>query len=148
MEPLMTFLNKFSVNIEDIGEVHKYDKQYFKGEKAIVKDDNLLGAGLFLGESKDKEFKPSPAMMELISKNCDKKIFVDEKAEWLFLCGRDLFGKSIIRSNVDSGLVLIQNEHDENLGYGKIISKVDTKTSKVVVKNILDRGYYLRRERK
>lgn len=149
MEALKTFLSKFEVAPEQIGDIHKYNKHYFIGEQAIVKDDNLLGSGLYLGYlNNNKEFTPSPAIMEIIAKNCEQKIYVDEKAEWLFLCGRDLFGKSIIKTNVQEGLVLVQNEHDENLGYGKIISKVDTNSSKVVVKNILDKGYYLRRERK
>ena len=81
----------------------------------------------------------------MLSKDSKKKLYVNKKAEWLFLCGRDLFGSSIKRSDVKKGLVLVQNEKDENLGYGKITLPLSNK-DRIVVKNILDRGYYLRKE--
>ncbi|MBW2987614.1 hypothetical protein KY336_03620, partial [Candidatus Woesearchaeota archaeon] len=39
--------------------------------------------------------------------------------------------------------VLVQNKKDENLGYGKIVRK-----GKVFVLNLMDRGDFLRRERR
>jgi ribosome biogenesis protein Nip4 len=70
---------------------------------------------------------------------------VDDKAEWLFLCGRDVFGKSVVKANVNSGIALVVNSKKEVLGYGKITGELKNK-ERVFVKNILDRGDYLRRE--
>lgn len=99
--------------------------------------------GIFLGEIVRKEFKPSLALLELLAKHSDRKVFVDDKAEWLFLCEKDIFKSSVIKCNAKTGLVLVQNKDDENLGYGKLVRR-----GMVSVKNILDRGDFLRRERR
>jgi len=57
----------------------------------------------------------------------------------MFLCGRDAFADNIVKANVNSGLVLVQNEKDENLGLGILNEKG--------IRNILDRGDFLRREK-
>lgn len=101
-------------------------------------DRQPLGAGIYLGTEKAKRFTPSLALLEIISKTSEKKVFVDDDAEWLFLCGRDLF-KDSIKTEMKKGLVLVQNKDDENLGYGMLRDGF--------VKNLLDRGDFLRRER-
>ncbi len=104
----------------------------------------LVAAGLYLGEEQ-KRMRPSPALVAYIAAQTDRhKVVVDEKAEWLFLCGRDVFAKAIISQAkpTKNGLVLVNNHRGENLGYGKAMRK-----GQVVVKNLLDRGEYLRRER-
>lgn len=118
--------------------------EYFLVDEKVrkVKDQikhKVISAGTFLGKDQGDKFVPSLALIEIISKQSDKKIFIDEKAEWLFLCKRDIFLTSITKKNVESGIVLVQNQHDENLGLGNI--------KKDQVKHILDRGDYLRRER-
>ncbi len=102
-------------------------------------------AGLFLGEEKSKKFKPSIALLDLIGHASPRWVMVDDKAEWLFLCGRDILGQSVIKANVNSGLVLVVNSKKEVLGYGKITGSLQN-TQKMFVKNILDKGDYLRRE--
>ena len=82
----------------------------------------------------------------MVAKKTDRKIFVNRKTAWLFLCGRDIFGRGIVKSNVKKGLALVQNEADENLGYGEIIADLGNK-DKVVAKNLFDRGNFLRREK-
>jgi ribosome biogenesis protein Nip4 len=106
--------------------------------------DEPQSIGIYLGQ----ENKPSLALLELIAKHSDRKIFVDEKGEFLFLCGRNLMGRSIKKYNVDEGVVLIQNMNDENIGYGKVTGNLTRRDNeeKIVVKNILDRGNFLRRE--
>lgn len=99
----------------------------------------LSTIGLFLGETKNNAFFPSLALLTILAKQSQKKAFVTDKAAWLFLCGKDIQNESIIKKNSKEGIILVQNKNDENLGYGKI-----TKTG---IKNILDRGDYLRRER-
>jgi len=102
--------------------------------------------GTFLGETK-KTFKPSISMIDIISKHSISKVFVNKDAEWLFLCGRDIQGQSIVKADTKKGLALIQNERDENLGYGKFATGL-ARDDRIVIKNILDKGDFLRREQK
>ena len=109
--------------------------------KNLKIDRETHSKGLFLGEDK-KGFKPSLALLEMIAKDSKRKAFLNEKGAWMFICGRDVFGESIEKSSVEEGLVLVQNDKDENLGYGKIWKK----KGELFIKNILDKGDYLRRE--
>ena len=136
------FLDKFGFKIDSV----KYGKKHYLVDDSLDVDLIPKSIGVFLGEE-SKEFKPSLALLELIAKKSDRKIFIDDKAEWLFLCGRDLFGKSIKKANVSEGLLLVQNLRDENLGLGKVVNNLKIK-DKVVVKNVIDRGDFLRRERR
>lgn len=112
-------------------------------------DKNLgrpaYSAGLFLGESKGNKFYPSPALLDSIGRATDQWVMVDDKAEWLFLCGRDVFASSVVKANVKRGLVLVANRNREVLGYGKIVGGLEKK-DKVYIKNFLDKGDFLRRE--
>ena len=77
------------------------------------------------------------------------KIIVDKKTAWLFICGRDVFRKGIIAVNGSlrkGDYALVLNEFDECLGFGKITRRLDEERAKVVVRNILDIGDFLRRE--
>ena len=95
-----------------------------------------------------RKFIPSPAFPDLLSEKTQKKVSINSKAEWLFLCGRDVFETSVMKNNsglscseLKSGnLVLVQNEKDENLGVGRVGEKM--------IKNLLDKGSYLRDEGK
>jgi len=104
-------------------------------------------AGLFLGEEKGKKFTPSLALLDMVGMTTHKWVTVDDKAEWLFLCGRDVFAQSVLKANVKSGIVLVANKNKEVLGYGKITGSLE-KADQVYVTNILDKGDYLRREMK
>jgi ribosome biogenesis protein Nip4 len=136
---------------EKIGWVRKNNDFFLADESLIETAEKIpkdyLSIGVFMGNVKNKEFKPSIALVELLSKISDRKIFISKKSEWLFVCGRDLFGESIVKANAREGLVLVQNEADENLGYGLIVDNL-AKKNKAVVKNLLDKGHFLRKERK
>jgi 60S ribosome subunit biogenesis protein NIP7 len=153
MKEIIKDLNEF-VSIftdERLDAVQIRKKSFLAGKELVdlmekIKQKEGLdpeSIGIFLGEVVRKEFKPSLALLDLIAKSSDRKVFVDEKAEWLFLCGKDIFKSSVIKRNAKAGLVLVQNKNDENLGYGKLVRRGD-----VFVKNILDRGDFLRRERR
>ncbi len=94
-----------------------------------------------------RKFIPSPAFPDLLSDRTGKKVNINSKAEWLFLCGRDVFESSVMKTNSGlrsselkpGNLVLVQNEKDEALGVGRVGEKV--------IKNLLDKGSYLRDER-
>ncbi|MBW3014680.1 hypothetical protein KY335_05580 [Candidatus Woesearchaeota archaeon] len=124
----------------------KIRRNYYLADKSLLdirdkikKNMNLEpeSAGVFLGTEK-KDFTPSFALLELLSKHSKKKAFVDDKTEWLFLCGRDIFKESVKKCSAKEGLVLVQNKHDENLGLGKIVDKKD-----LFIKNISNRGKFL-----
>ncbi|MBR9677451.1 hypothetical protein GOV04_04880 [Candidatus Woesearchaeota archaeon] len=103
-------------------------------------DREPFSAGLFLGEEKKDLFKASLALLEIIAKDSDTKVFVNDKAEWLFLCGRNILPESITKKIAKKGTVLIQNERDENLGLGKY-------ENDGTITNLIDRGDFLRREK-
>ena len=134
-----------------IENVVKIKNKYFlldKDEREIFEKIPLdaESVGIFLGEEKRNEFSPSLALLDILSKISDRKMVIDEKSAWLFLCGRDVMGHSVVSSNVEDGLVLLQDKNDRNLGYGRIIANLKRRNDTIVVKNILDRGDYLRRE--
>ena len=91
---------------------------------------------------------PSTTFLQQIAKQARKHITVNAKGEWLFICGRDIFGKAIIEHNNPAvgDRVVILNEHKECIGYGDMIAPLDSK--RVVVKRLFDIGDLLRRERK
>jgi ribosome biogenesis protein Nip4 len=150
----LTLFNKFTKQFTDadIADVHRFGRNFYQAEERLWDIKNgitrdIYSLGLFLGEEK-MGFSPSPALIDLISKFPDaesKKIFVNKKAEWMFLCGRNVLSESIAKNpnNLGEGLVLVQNEQDENLGYGTF-KKEDT----LIVKHILDKGRYLRIDEK
>jgi ribosome biogenesis protein Nip4 len=98
--------------------------------------------GLPLGKE-DRGFRPSLFLLEELSKISSNKIFINDKAEWLFLCGRDVFEESIVRDETTGDIFLVQNERDENLGYAERVGH----GHKILLKNLMDRGDFLRRER-
>jgi ribosome biogenesis protein Nip4 len=106
--------------------------------KRIKKQAEYLGA--FLG----KKEKPSLFLLQLLAKNANKKVWLNEKGAWLFICGRDVFAKSIVKAENADDFVLIMNEYDECLGFGQV---VDLSAKKVAIKRMFDIGDFLRRER-
>ena len=119
--------------------------------KPLVKDD-FYYAGAFLGKVKAGKFFPSFVLLSLLAKEEANRVVVDRKAGWLFICGRDLFKKGILRtygSIKRNSNILVLNEFGECLGFGKILSGLAEQGSKneVAIQNISDIGDFLRRER-
>jgi len=80
------------------------------------------------------------------------RVVVDDRSEWLFIVGRDLFKRGILKatgSKMKGDYTLVVNQHDESLGFGKIVRCLDEKEDKheVAVRNIADVGDFLRREK-
>ncbi|NLE04554.1 MAG: hypothetical protein GX638_07115 [Crenarchaeota archaeon] len=116
--------------------------------KMLHKD--FFYAGLYLGKIKDDVFFPSFGLLKMIADIAENKVVLDRKGAWLFICGRDVFKKSIIRVCGDSqlgNLTLVVNEFGECLGFGQIIENLANCGAVVVVKNLVDVGDFLRRER-
>jgi ribosome biogenesis protein Nip4 len=102
-------------------------------------------AGALLGQERKGKIKPSALYLQYLALTSDRKVIVNEKASWLFVCGRDIQGKNVLESpTMENGdWVLVCNAAEECLGYGKVHIKEDTL---VTVHNLYDIGDYLRRE--
>lgn len=135
---LALFVKEFDFEYEKVGR-----KYFLKNHSAkFLKDTNgAIMLGLPLGRE-NRFFEPSLFLLELLSKKTKNKVFVNSQAEWFFLCGRDIFPENIIRNKSKEKIFLVQNEKDENLGLG-----MNTKSKgKKIIKNLIDRGNFLRRE--
>jgi ribosome biogenesis protein Nip4 len=161
MTKFTDFLSEFNLAEQDIGHITRAGRRCFltlPEHDALIATHKreLFGCGVFLGEEKER-FEPSAALLELIAaKTREHKTVVDEKAAWLYLCDRDILDKGVVQMGAPtkSGYLLVQDERDENLGYGfapgaarKQSGKARSRDKNVAVKNLLDRGFFLRRER-
>ena len=119
-------------------------------KKLVERVENWLFAGLYLGKIKGGIFHPSFPLLSMIAEQAKNKVVVDDKAAWLFICGRDIFKEGLVKvygSKNRGAYTLVFNRRGECLGFGKIIKNLDKAKSGVVIKNVLDVGDFLRRER-
>jgi ribosome biogenesis protein Nip4 len=117
-----------------------------------ISQKDFYYSGVYLGKVEKGKFSPSLNLLSIVSKNFANKVVVDKRAAWLFICGRDIFRKSILRIEgfyKKGNRTLILNNFGDCLGFGKIIFDLDRKSKKneIVIKNILDIGDFLRREK-
>ncbi|MCF7866445.1 hypothetical protein K9L67_01385 [Candidatus Woesearchaeota archaeon] len=143
----MNFINEFFKQFSDnkIDFVLKKDDEYFYAEKELLELSKKIPdcyPGLSLGKEINGVFSPSLFLLELLAEISKNKVFVSKKAEWNFLCGKDLLPENIVIDESKSNIFLVQNKDDKNLGYAKF----EEKNGQKIIKNILDRGDYLRRE--
>ncbi len=119
----------------------------------IVKDRQFLSkrpayAGECIAHIRGPVLIPSIDFLQQIGKEARKHVIVSAKAEWLFICGRDIFAKGIVSHNnpevKDRVVILTQNK--ECLGYGEMTAPLTD--ARVVIKRLFDIGDLLRRERK
>lgn len=155
MRPLEHFLIQFGIKSfserDDVLFVE--ESKYYLISKEIAnlikKTKKPFYVGTYLGKARERKFFPSVNLLNMMKRKSRNKIWIDKKAEWLFVCGRDLFGEGIKRAThtVYKGIItIVMNKNDEVLGFGKAMKGL--KESDVVVKNIFDIGDFLRRERK
>lgn len=131
---------------EKVDNVIQLKRNFFQVNEELMQVKAKIGRepfaiGTFLGSG--KPLHPSSALLDWLNERTDRYVVVDKKAEWLFLCGRDVFAQSILDHTTNSGLVLVKNQAGEVLGYGEM----KTKDRRVPLKNIMDKGDFLRRER-
>jgi len=155
MKPLKDFVSRFNAQIYlDTNSVIKKMPRYFllnEALKPLVQKD-FFYAGTYLGKVKNGVFFPSFILLAMIAEGKANKLVVDDKTAWLFVCGRDVFKRGILKvsGSIKKGdYTLIVNRHGECLGFGRILCKLDEEIDKnrVVVKNVSDIGDFLRRER-
>ncbi|MGD6850856.1 MAG: hypothetical protein ACQCN6_02215 [Candidatus Bathyarchaeia archaeon] len=120
--------------------------------KPLLVHSDFFYAGIFLGKAKEGKFFPSFTLLSMIAKKDAARIIVDSKAAWLFICGRPIFAKSVLRvfgSGKKNTHVLVLNEFGECLGFGRIVGNLRVKEAldEIAVLNVSDVGDFLRRER-
>lgn len=106
-------------------------------------------AGLYLGKVKEGRFFPSFNLLNMLIDAAANKVVLDRKAAWLFICGRDAFRRGIVKamgSQRKGDCTLVLNEFGECLGFGTIEDYFSGE-GKVAVRNVLDVGDFLRREK-
>jgi ribosome biogenesis protein Nip4 len=152
MKPYEVFASRFGCRVAFNSEMvtEKNQRYYLLNPrlKTILQNDYYY-AGLYLGKVKNGMFFPSFNLLNLLVDAAANKIVVDPKAAWLFVCGRDVFRVGIVKvmgSKRKGDATLILNEFGECLGFGKILEDITGSEGKIVVKNVLDVGDFLRRE--
>ncbi|HLC00845.1 MAG TPA: hypothetical protein VJL33_05975 [Candidatus Bathyarchaeia archaeon] len=130
--------------------VEREGRYYLLNKKlqGIARKD-FFYAGKYLGKAKDPKFFPSFNLLTMLAETKANKVIIDEKAAWLFICGRDIFSNKITAvhgSKRKGDHTLVLNKFGECLGFGRITGNLDAKEGAAVVKNISDVGDFLRRE--
>jgi ribosome biogenesis protein Nip4 len=153
MRPFEAFASRFGGKIVFNPEfiVEKSQRYYLLSPRLKTIQGNFYYAGLYLGKVKNRVFFPSFNLLNLLVDVAANKVVIDRKAAWLFICGRDVFQAGILKalgSKRKGDVTLVLNEFGECLGFGKIIDISDESAGKVAVKNILDVGDFLRREKR
>ncbi len=153
MKQLAMFASQFGAKITLNPElvVEKAQRYYFLNAtlKKLARGD-FYSAGLYLGKVKNGVFFPSFNLLDMLVDLAANKVVLDRKTAWLFICGRDVFRTGILRvcgSKRKGAATLVLNEFGECLGFGRITGSLDEAEGRVVVRNILDVGDFLRRER-
>ena len=139
--------------LKDIIEIRRnsfYDPQK-NAEWATKHNIDFVFTGRFLGEKK-KDFIPSPYGVEHASKQAqnNQKVVLNEKAAWLFICGRDAFGSAVVRGKPKKNrIIYLYDTHDNLLGMGQwLVNDLTTKQAEqAVIKNLYDKGRYIRQEK-
>lgn len=142
------FVRKFtahSVGYEQVGNAYYLIPKELKEIKSFTKPVMM---GLYLGEDRKEKFLPSLALLAILAKTSEEKVCVKDIGEMDFVYGKDLRKRHIMKFEGETKvgfLKLVMNRNGECLGYGKIIGEKDSEG--VIVKNVLDIGDYIRRER-
>lgn len=152
VELITRFTSLFHCKISfDENLILKRDNLYFLASEELEKfvSADFYYAGTYLGKTRGNRFSPSFMLLDIMAKKDADKVVVDKKTEWLFICGRDIFQRGISETagfGKEGSYVLVMNQHNECLGFGRIISEISKRAEDVAVENLLDIGDFLRRE--
>lgn len=135
----MNTLKEFVAYFTDKKISYIKHKQTCYTPTTIPVEGNIQYMSQRLGIEKRNSFMPSLVLLDKLAGHTHKKAVVNEKAAWMFICQNNILKEGIVSCEQEKGYVIILNEQEEVLGYGKITGAGIT--------NQLDRGDYLRRER-
>ena len=151
MKPLTEFASRFggkvALNPEFILERAKRFYLLNPALRKVARGD-FYYSGLYLGKIKNGTFFPSFNFLNMVVPFAVNKVVLERKAAWLFICGRDIFRRGIIKlmgSKHRGDFTLVMNEFGECLGFGVVTGNFEEE-GKVAVRNVLDVGDFLRRE--
>ena len=142
---LEEFLALFGIQKKVAAEL--VGRSYFSFKDKALLSKRPLFIGECIAHLRGPVLIPSIGFLQEIGRLAKHRVVVNPEGEWLFICGRDVFGKSIVK-HTDPKIgdrVVILNRHSECIGYGDVVGPMD---GKVVVKRLFDIGDLLRRERK
>lgn len=154
MKEINDFVEQFNVSIHlDEKKIVRRSNRYYMLSNKLKQESpkGFFYAGEYLGTDKGTGFFPGFALLRFIAKTKANKVTLDKKAAWLFICGRDVFKRGLSKgSSLKKGnYTLVMNKHNECLGFGRVMINIraEIDMDKVAVKNILDVGDFLRREK-
>lgn len=152
MKPLLRFVSQFGAQIALNPElVLEKNARYYLLTPSLRKFalGDFFYAGLYLGKVKNGLFFPSFNLLDMLLEVATNRVVLGRKAAWLFICGRDVFREGILKSigsKHRGEAVLVLNEFGECLGFGRLVGGPVGRGA-LGVKNVLDVGDFLRRER-
>lgn len=150
------FAAKFGVHLpKEDAKIMEADGKIFLLNQRLMQLIQKIGvkpfyAGIYLGQRKRRQFAPGFMLLYLMAENAEKRVYLNDKAAWLFVCGRDVFPEGVFRLEgvIRRGdHVLLFNRHGECLGYGLMMQEPKEAREGVLIKNLLDVGDFLRREK-
>ncbi|RJQ21908.1 hypothetical protein C4580_01970 [Candidatus Woesearchaeota archaeon] len=143
---LSEFLAQFGIAEVPKGEL--VGRSYFEFRDRALLSRRPFFIGKCLAHVRGPVLVPGVDLLQFIGKKAKYKVSVSPEGEWLFICGRDIFGKSVVGQS-DAGIgdrVAVLNVRGECIGYGDVIAPLSEK--KVVIRRLFDLGDLLRRERR
>ena len=150
MSELESFLAALGVAYVPSGQrINVNDRRFVASPEVaswIKGRSRLVYAGKLLGRARGA-FQPSAVLLrELSDLPGVHRTWVDERVGWLFVCGRDIFIESILRTDGEmaEGSLFLVILGDGCLGYGR----VESRDGKLLLANLFDIGDFLRRERR
>ncbi len=152
MKALTNFASKFGANVAlNPTFIKEKERRYYLLNPLLCKflNPNFLYAGLYLGEEQRGSFMPSFNFLNMLVPLAPNKVVLENKAAWLFICGRDIFRNGIRKSmgsRRKGDYTLVMNELGECLGFGLVLLETGMAETEVVIRNLLDVGDFLRRE--
>ncbi len=124
-------------------------------DEILEKKKHPYALGFHVGRIRKNKFIPSLELGYAAVAKTNVYVIVNDKGEKNFLYGKDIFTESIIDIGTtirEKQIVLVLNDRHEYTGIGRALGAITKRRDKilaprrkVIVKNIIDLGWYLRR---
>ncbi len=153
IEPIVGFATKLGAKISFSPKllVEKSGRFFLlNGDLKSMLRSDFFYAGSYLGKVKKGKFFPSFILLSILSAGKANKVMVNEKAAWLFVCGRDVLREGVREvhgSRRKGDFTIVVNSFGDCLGFGRILRDLNSMETGVMVQNVSDIGDFLRRER-